>query len=123
MKTCKCSVVTRPSDQDPFLHTQNKNEVVTQGDLEITLLLTALTASNIAQAAFYPDVKLKAASHCQDPTSNYLNNHCFDLSKDQWRKEAARWFKASPARIQFNLLEIMGSEDKSRMNYDGIPQT
>ena len=123
METCKCSVVTRSSDQDPFLHTQNKTEVATQEDLEFTLLLTALTASNIAQAAFYPDLKLEAASHCEDPTSNYFNNHCFDLPKDQWRKEAARWFEASLARIQFNLLEIMGSEDKSKINYDDIPQT
>ncbi len=69
METCKCSVVTRPSDQDCFLHLQNKTEVATQEDLEFTPLLTALTAFNIAQAAFYPDVKLEAASHCEDPTS------------------------------------------------------
>lgn len=67
METCKCSVVARSSDQDPFLHTQNKTEVATEEDFDVTLLLTALAASNIAQAAFYPDVKLEAASHCEDP--------------------------------------------------------
>lgn len=49
---------------------------------------------------------------------NYFNNHCFDLPPDQWRKEAAPWFEASFARIQFNLLEILRRSDNSKINYE-----
>lgn len=51
---------------------------------------------------------------------HYFNNRCCDLPPDQWRKEAARWFEASFARIQFNLLEIVRRSDKSKINYEDI---
>lgn len=123
MESGQCSLVTRSSDQDPYLHSQDRTGVKTQAQLGYTLLSTALTASNIARAAFNPNVKLEAASHCEDPSSNYFNNHCFDLPPDQWRKEAPRWFEASLARTQFNLLETVRSTDKSKTNHEGIPDS
>lgn len=77
-------------------------------EFALTLLRSALADSCIVLST-----GLEAASHCKF-------YDCTDLPHDQWILEVRRWFEASLARIQFNVLDIARGTGNQGEDYKDI---
>ena len=63
------------------------------------VLTSILLQSALGDSSIACSTALEAASHC-----NFYD--CTDLPDDQWILEVRRWFEASLAKIQLNVLDI-----------------
>ncbi|KAG8530284.1 uncharacterized protein KY384_004786 [Bacidia gigantensis] len=99
-----------PNYNEPrnLLRSRNLNGVSSNNDSALVLLeacladstlMSVLTAVGDRRYGTYA-MALEAESHC-----SHLS--CDDLPDDQWKIEVRRWFEASLARIQLNVLDIV----------------
>ena len=98
--------------KDPANRLQNLENLkymkLNERELAFILLETALGDSSIEWSA-----SLEAVSHC-----NFFD--CTDLPHDQWILEVRRWFEASLAKIQFNVLDIARGTGNQGEDYKDI---
>ena len=92
---------------------KNFGHVNSSDDFARILLLGALADSSIIQSIGHDDSDFEAASHCRI-------YKCGVLERDQWIIEVRRWFEASLARIQFNVLDIARGTGNHGRDYEGI---
>lgn len=78
------------------------------------LVAVAVSASSIAEAMTgFPDLEIR--THC-------ISSRCEYLPPEQWKVEARRWFKASLARIQVELVNTVRGTANTPSDYYRIPQ-
>ena len=93
-------------------------------ELPLVLLYSALAGSTI-YSALSGDAVRERYRYDFEASHRCTYRSCLDLPDDQWKIEVNRWFEASLARIQANVLDIMRGtgaySDDDHEDYEGIP--
>ncbi|MCJ1228968.1 hypothetical protein MMC12_005632 [Toensbergia leucococca] len=112
-----------PSFFTPRAAFQWVREITTANqDLSLALLMGSLAGSGVCSALSGGSLETSINTYDFETASRCHFQSCSTLPVDQWKTEARRWFEASLARIQINVLDITrGTSNLGHADHDGIP--